>query len=354
MIKDALTRRSPSQGDRSKRRIGALAGTAVLAAAGGVIMAAGPASAQLTTTCVGTADSVTIPGDLVVAKNTTCELTNVTVTGNAKVATGANLIISNSTLQGTVTVAANGYFDSTGSSVAGNVKLNGAYGAYLDTTTLSTSVVSNAGSDDSIQTFVYLTGSNVTKGVTANTGDNLLADSTVGTAVTADSADYFDVDNSTVGGKLTVTNAAEGSAVTDSEVYGDVTYTGNSTVIQLGGNAPVATSTGSNYFDKDVTISNNTADISLVQNIIRGDLSGTGNDPAPTLGDGNRVRGTISGQFAGDSGASTNAVAGKSKLSTLASTKSASHASQLQAQVSQRRGAAESSAAAAGPAQIAS
>jgi hypothetical protein len=351
MIKDALTRRGSSDGERSKRRIGALAGTAVLAAAGGVIMAAGPASAQLTTTCVGTADSVTIPGDLVVAKNTTCELTNVTVTGNAKVAAGANLIISNSTLQGTVTVAANGYFDSTGSSVAGNVRLNGAYGAYLDTSTLSTSVVSNAGSDDSIQTFVYLTGSNVAKGVTAKTGDNLLADSTVGTAVNADGVDYFDVDNSTVGGKLTVTGAAEGSAVTDSEVYGDVTYTGNSTVIQLGGDAPVATSTGSNYFDKNVTISDNTADITLVQNIIRGDLSGTGNDPAPTLGDGNRVRGTISGQFGG---MSTESLAGSSKVSTLASTKSASHASQLQSQVSQRRGAAENAAAAAGPARVAS
>ena len=85
--------------------------------------------------------------------------------------------------------------------------------------------------------------------------------------------------------------------------------------------------------------------MSVNGNIIRGDLTGTGNDPAPT-GDGNRVRGTVGGQFA-DMGAAPQMQA-RARVLAVKSERGAD----AQGQVEQRRTAAVAEATAAGPAQL--
>src|SRR5699024_9935741 len=80
-----------------------------------------------------------------------------------------------------------------------------------------------------------------------------------------------------------------GTAVCASEIDGATTFTGNENV-QLGTGAGIIDCEDGNYFGDDVTVSDNTGAVDVSGNIIRGDLTGEGNDPAPT-GSDNRVRG---------------------------------------------------------------
>jgi hypothetical protein len=82
--------------------------------------------------------------------------------------------------------------------------------------------------------------------------------------------------------------------------------------------------------------------VDVTDNIIRGDLTGSGNDPAPTGAD-NRVRGEASGQFA--------------ELAPAARTMSAQsstqdHQQELDDKRAERRGSAEEAAEIAGPANL--
>lgn len=267
--------------------------TAGLALAGTLTV---PAQAGLTTQCVGTGGAVTVPGDLVVPTGKSCVLTKTTVEGKVTVRSGASLITAGATLKGAVSVVENGYLDGSDTTIGGNVVSHGAYGVYLDTSTVAGAVRGVAPKDTSISPLLFFTGTQVAKSVRSDSGELLFQDSRVSGNVTGDGTSYTDVLNSTLERSLAVTGNDDGSAVCSSEVLGDVTYAGNGTV-QLGGGSLLDPCAQVNYFGGNVTIDDTTGGVELNGNIIAGNLTGNGNDPAP-VGGHNRVRGTQGGQFA--------------------------------------------------------
>ncbi|MFD2080607.1 hypothetical protein SAMN05421678_107141 [Actinopolymorpha cephalotaxi] len=267
-----------------------------LVAAGGIAFAM-PANADLVTSCVGEGGAVTVPGDLVVPAGKACWLNGTTVEGNVRVAAGADLIVDGATFKGTVAVAKDGYIDTTDTTIAKNVSASNAFGSYFYGSNVGGAVNANADQGAEQDGFVYAVDSKVTGRVNAAVPGEVVIDGTqVGGALTGQGTRYLDVYNSTIGGKLTVAGNKEGSVFCESEVYGDASYTGNSDTLQLGGDGPLAPCSGTSYWGGNVDVSNNTATVVVSNNIVRGNLSGTGNDPAPT-GENNRVRGTVSGQF---------------------------------------------------------
>ncbi|PSL00766.1 hypothetical protein CLV63_101242 [Murinocardiopsis flavida] len=271
-----------------------------LAAVGGSVALtalASPAVADLVTYCDGVGGAVTVPGDLVVAKGKSCDLTGTTVDGNVTVRSGADLVVEDGTFKGTVAVAQDGYLDAVNTSVAGNVTARGAFGTYLDGSTLGQNVRAVA-ADGGIETgALFLYGSEVKGGLSAATG-NLFAESTgVGGKVSADGVGFADIYDSAVDGGLTVKGAAEGSVVCASEVHGNAAYSGNSATVQIGSDGPQSSCGDTSYWGGNVAITDNTADIHVNGNIIRGDLTASGNDPVALKGADNRVRGTVGGEF---------------------------------------------------------
>ena len=99
-----------------------------------------------------------------------------------------------------------------------------------------------------------------------------------------------------------------------------------------------------NYFGGNVTISDNVGGVDVTGNIVRGDLTGEGNDPAPT-GDDNRVRGEAGGQFAELEPASPS-------VSLQSESTEVSPSEQAQKDREDRRYAALEDAAEAGPANL--
>ena len=267
-----------------------------LVAAGGIAFAM-PANADLVTSCVGEGGAVTVPGDLVVPAGKACWLNGTTVEGNVRVAAGADLIVDGATFKGTVAVAKDGYIDTTDTTITKNVTANNAFGSYFYGSNVGGAVNAQADEGSEQDGFVYAVDSKVTGRVNAAVpGEVVIDGSQVGGALTGQGTRYLDVYNSTIGGKLMVAGNEEGSVFCESEVYGDASYTGNSDTLQLGGDGPLAPCSGTSYWGGNVDVSNNTATVVVSNNIVRGNLSGTGNDPAPT-GENNRVRGTVSGQF---------------------------------------------------------
>ncbi len=311
-----------------------------LAVAGMAIAAtsAVPASANLVTRCIGTAGAVTVPGDLVVPAGQACTLTGTTVVGTVRVQAGADLVVLDVTFKDTVVVAPDAYFDATTSAIDGTVTSRG-FGIYLDRSMVGGDVRGRADASS----FSYLYNSTVAGQVDARAGDLLIDSTQVAGQVRGLGTTFVDVVNSTLFDALTVKDNAEGTSVCASEVDGDTRFTGN-TGVQLGEGTLLGSCTdGVNYFGGSVHVSNTTGGVTVNGNIIRGDLIGTGNDPAPT-GEGNRVRGTVGGQFA-DMGAARQARA------RVMAAQADRHTDAL-AEVEQRRSAAVAEANAAGPAQL--
>jgi len=334
-----------------------------LLAAGGVVAVAGPATSAtgLTTRCSGTADGITITGDLVVPSGASCDLTGVTVTGSTRVATGGDLVVEGSTFGSSVVVAEDGFFGAVDSSVAGRVTSRQGFGVSLEGSSAE-SVVTRAVEGSEVLGVTWLEdGSSVSGQVDARAGELLISSSTVGGPVRGIGTTYTDVVDSTLRGSLDVVDNAEGGVFCESEVYGAATYTGNMSVLQLGADGPVEVCDMASFWGGDVTISDNMAEIIVDQNIIGGNLTGEGNDPAPTVGDGNRVRGELGGQFAApaeeDAAVETQALE-MSVARMAASTDGAEEATvesvvertdATRALLDERSAAAEAEAAAAGP-----
>ncbi|HIT75819.1 MAG TPA: hypothetical protein IAA98_09555 [Candidatus Avipropionibacterium avicola] len=274
-----------------KARVSVLAGA--LAAASLIAAPAAVSQAALTTTCVGEAGAVTVPGDLVVPKDKSCVLDGTTVEGKVTVRSGADLVVTGGSFADVVVIQENGYLDMTDTTVEGRVTSRGGFGVYTSGSSVGSFVETGAGDGTP---FLYAEGLTANGAVKVTNGEAYLKDSTL-KGVTAENPLYADVVNSTLAGALTVTGARSGSQVCASEVDGVATFSGNAGV-QLGSGTLFGTCDGgSNYFGKDVAIDDNTEGVQLNGNIIRGSLTGEGNDPAP-VGDDNRVRGAQEGQFA--------------------------------------------------------
>jgi hypothetical protein len=197
--------------------------------------------------------------------------------------------------------------------------------------------------------FVYAVDSHVSKRLHAKVpGEVVLDGSQVSGPVNGDGTRYTDVNNSTLQRKLSVTGNANGGTFCDSEVYGDVAYSGNKGPLQVGADGPVTACDGVSFFGGNVDISDNTGGVRVSDTIIAGDLSGTGNDPAPQ-GQNNRVRGTMSGQFADLTPPSANKQS-DSKMSTRTTVRHRD--ARVRQQAKKRRAEAKTQAKAAGKAQL--
>lgn len=311
-------------------------------ATGWLVAAAAPAYADLVTYCEGTGGAVTVPNDLVVPAGKTCWLDGTSIQGNVTVERSANLVITDGTIEGNARANADGYLDATGSTIAGRVRVANGYGAYFDGSELGKGVVANGANADS---FLYAFDSAVAGNVRGIVGEILLDGVTAGGSVAGKGTVYVDVYDSTIARSLTVTGNENGAVICASEVDGNASYRDNSVGLQIGADGPLTTCAGPSYFGRNLDVSDNTGSIVVSDNIIRGDLSGTGNDPVPT-GENNRVRGTVSGQFE-DLSAPASA---SGPTRTLAA--APDHADELDAQVEERRSGARAEADAAGKAQL--
>lgn len=269
--------------------------TVALAVAGATLGVVTPASAGLTTFCEGDAGAVTVPGDLRVAATKSCVLDGTTVTGTVTVEPGANLVVTNGNFLKEVVLQDDSYFDAHGTTFASTVTATDAYGFFLAGTTSGTvKVAPNLHPDKA--TYSYFNGAKVHGDINTTKAEVYAEGVTVDGNVSGTSPSYVDVINSVVNKDFAVSGAPLGSVFCANEVYGNTSYTGNTGTLQIGADGPIATCAEASFFNGNVTISNNTGGVNLGNTIIRGNLDGTGNDPAPT-GSGNRVRGTTGGQF---------------------------------------------------------
>lgn len=313
-----------------------------LAATAGAVGLAAPAHADLTTTCVGIAGPVTVPNDLVVPANKSCWLDGTIVQGDVRVGKNADLVVDGARFEGNVRVAANGYFDADGSTVEGSVHGTKAYGAYLADSEVSRALTMR-GDGTPTYGFVYVLDSRVGGRLISDGPEEVVVDgSRIEGNLVGDGTRYTDVYDSTLEGALTVTGNSKGAVFCASEVDGKVRYSGNSDALQIGAPGPIIPCEGVSYFGKSVDISDNTATTVVSNTIIRGELSGTGNDPAP-VGENNRVRGAMTGQFAD---------LATPPAAQLRSGKPADRAGELVTEAGERRAEATAQAEASGRAKL--
>jgi hypothetical protein len=321
------------------RRIIAAIATGV--AAGGMLLGVGPASADLVTYCIGTGGAVTVPNDLYVPPDESCDLTGTTITGNVSVAAGANLVVSGGRVGGDVRIAGNGYFDATSSVISGQVVLAaGGYGVYLRGAQSGSITVRPKGSA-TVDSFLFVEGTTVAGGVSAGAGDVRLDQNTqVQGNVNSSGTYYTDVHGSFVDGTLAVLNSGTGSVVCGSAVRGRTTFAGNLGGVQLGPNGGLDSCASGGYFGRDVSITNTTGGVTVDDNIVDGTLTAQSNSPAAVVAPNNRIRGGI----VGETGA---AVARKGTSMTPPDRED-----RAESRASARRTSAEAAAEAAGPAHL--
>jgi hypothetical protein len=252
-----------------------------------------PASAALVTSCTGDASDVTIPGDLFVPAGESCDLTNVIVNGNTTVRAGANLVLTGVTLNGGLTLQADGFANLTGTSVSGATRLNSAFGAYSEKSTLNGNVtVTDSG-------FFYSLSSSLTN-ITSTNGETYLESVRLAKNLSTNGDLLTDVYNSVVQGAVSVGAAPMGSVVCLSEIDGSSSFSGSGSadgaVLQIGASAPL-TGCGFDVFGANLAVTDNTGPSYVADNVVRGALVCTGNTTAP-VGTSARIRGGATGQCA--------------------------------------------------------
>ncbi|MEE6272447.1 hypothetical protein [Georgenia wangjunii] len=321
-----------------KRLTSVLIGGLVLAGLGAV----GPAQAALTTHCVGHAGGVTVPGDLLVPAGKACSLEDTTITGNVRVAAGADLVGHGLTVNGNVVVQGDGYLDLGQSTVDGNVVNSGAFGVYLDDTDVN---AYTATANVNPESFLWTYGASFSGRIAATGGSFLLESSVAERFVQTTDTQYTDVVDSVVGGTLTVTGAEYGAMVCGSEVDGHATLASNGVGVQLGaGGALAECEHGPSVWAGNVLVSGTTGLAEVSDNIVRGNLAGTGNESVAASG--NRVRGELEGQFAEQ----VQQRAMRMQLEAPAQAEADAERDVLEQLRSERLGQAEELAEAAGPA----
>ncbi|MCX5064384.1 hypothetical protein OOJ91_00715 [Micromonospora lupini] len=271
--------------------------TAVIAAS--VLAVAPTAHADLVTHCIGTGGAVTVPNDLLVPAGESCALTGTTITGNVTVAAGANLVVTGGRVSGEVRVAADGYLDATETSVDGQVVLAaGGYGVYLSDARTGAVTVRPKGSA-TIDSFLFAEAATIAGNVTVGAGEVRLDRGTqVERNVSSTGTYYTDVHDSFVDGTLSVLNSATGSVVCGSAVRGRATFAGNLGGVQLGPNGALDSCASGGYWGADVSVTSTTGGVTVDDNIINGQLTVTGNNPAAQVAANNRIRGGVTGDQA--------------------------------------------------------
>jgi hypothetical protein len=270
-------------GGRRRWRLLSIVAAANLAAVG---LVAAPSQAQGVSLCSGTAEGFTIAGDLAVPAGASCTLIDSTVRGNVVVRDDANLSLEGSTVRGNLTVRTNGFVGALDSRVVGVTTLREAFGAAIEQSEL--------GGVNALNSGFFFTDGTTHGRVTSNTSQTVILSGWVSGDVRTTLDLLTDVQDTVVTGALTVDQAELGSVVCRSEIDGNVALRGSGDLIQLGDSAPVA-GCEFNVFGGALTLADNTAEIRVSDNVIRGNLACTGNEMVPT-GSNNRLRGAEVGQ----------------------------------------------------------
>lgn len=329
----------------------AIVASAALAASS-VFVFVQPASGALVTRCTGVAGAVTVPGDLVVPSpragspdSGSCVLEGTTVLGDVRVGAGADLLAEGATIEGDLIVNRDGFADLLDTSVGGRLNTNNSFGTFLEGSTVGAGVVQRGNATAEFLPFLYAFDSDIAGNLDSRRGEVLLETASLTGNLVSRDGEYTDLVDSEIDGDLTVRTNALGSVVCESEIYGDALYQANSTTLQIGGTGAFGDCSGASFWGGNVTFNDNTATDSfdISNNIVRGDLTGEGNDPLPT-GAGNRVRGEITLEFA-DPEAGQASLQSQSAESVenqrAAEAVVTSRIDQLQARVDERRGTAE-------------
>lgn len=256
-----------------------------------------PGQAPFVTRCVGVGGAVTVPGDLVVPAGASCTLEGTTVTGAVRVQAGADLVLVDATVGGNVVLQRDAYLDAVDSTLEGNVANRGGFGTAVENTSLG-AYTGTAAEEETQSPFLLGEGAAFGGRVSATGGYVLLESSTVDGWLSGDGIEFTDLVDTVVEGDLTVRDNEFGSLVCAGEVHGDALFSTNQLGVQLGGSGPLGDCEGQvGYWGGDVQVDGTTGGVAVDDTIVREDLAGEGNDPAP-VGDGNRVRGALLGDFA--------------------------------------------------------
>ncbi len=330
-----------------KRKIFAVAASAGIVISSSLAVAT-PANAALTTRCVGEGGAVTVPGDLVVPKDKVCTLDGTTIQGNVRVAAGADLVMTNVTVEGNVVAQDNAYVEAVGSEVAGRVNLNGAFGAYVEDTEVAGNFATRPSNTNDTGGFVLTAGSTIGGNLVSDAGEVLLETSEVAGNLNSTGSYYTDLYESYVDGRLNVTDNELGGVACAVSIAGNATYTGNADAVQLGSDGPNTSCDGASFWGGNVTVSGNTGGVFIDQNIVNGKLILEGNDPVAQVGEDNRVRRGIEGDFEEWGG---NASAAQMRTMAQAE-KPATRKEALEAKIADRGADAEADAAKIGAADL--
>lgn len=299
-----------------------------------------PADAGLTTTCEGVAADVTVPNDLVVAKDSSCDLTNVVIEGDVTVRAGANLYADGVKITGKLSAQKDGFVDLTETSVDGDLVLAKAYGAFTSAGTVGGNTISRQAG------FLYSEENEHKGDLRSNGGATYLTSSVVAKQVATNGDLVSDLDDTWVQGNLSVRNAELGTVICGSEVDGNGILRGNGGTVNLGLDSS-GEDCNSVYVGGNLRVSENTADTVISNSIVRGQLNCLDNDPAP-VGENNRVRGKMLNQC--EDLAAPTAETDRS-VDTLAA-KVETHEQQTLDQIEKRRAAAHEQAVQLGAAAI--
>ena len=328
-----------------KSMTAALATTALIAggAAFGTLGAA-PAHADLVTQCTGTAGEVTVPGDLVVPADATCDLTGTTVTGDVRVRQGGNLIGEGVSIEGRVVGAADSYVDLLDSTVAGDLRMNSAYGAVVEGSAIDGRVTSRAAEEAPIG-FMFALESELGENLVARAGEVYVENSVVAGTVNSREAVYTDIYDTFIDGRLVVGENAEGSMLCAVVVQGNSRITGNAGPVQVGSDGPAADCDGVSYWGDNVRVDANTGGVVIDDNIVNGTLRLDDNTPTAQVGENNQARGGINGPH-------EPIPAEGEELQSFSAQAEADHADTIQNRIDERREAAQQQAAEAGSANL--
>ena len=330
-----------------KRKILAITASAGLAV-GSALIFASPASADLVTRCVGEGGAVTVPGDLVVPANQVCTLDGTTIQGDVRISKGADLVMNDVTVEGNVSAAENSYVEAVTSSVSGQVALRGAFGAYIDGTSVAGNVATRPTAAVTQAGFVLTNDAELGGNLISSAGEVLLETSELEGNLSSTGSYYTDVYESFVDGKVTVTGNELGGVFCAVAIEGVSSFADNAGVLQLGADGPNTACEGASYWGDGVSVTGNTGGVYVDNNIVNGDLALTGNAPVAQVGAGNRVRGEVTGESEEWSGTSVD-----SQARTLArAEKPASRKDALENKIADRGADAEAESEAVGPAKL--
>lgn len=270
----------------------ALIATAVLAL--GAVTTTPAVADGLVTHCRGTASSASVPGDLVVPKGESCDLTDTTVAGSVTVRADADLLGKGVEVDGALVGASGSYVELSESKIGGDLKLTDAYGAVVEQSTIAGKVSTMPGQGDASGR-IFASDVDIDGPFTIRSGEVYIEDSTITGSLDSKNSVFTDVKDVFVDKQLKIDQAEDGSMLCAVTVAKNADITDNGGPLQVGPSGSSADcSDGSIYVGKTLAVTGNTGGVVVDDVIVSGDLNVARNEPAAVIGEMVRVRGTVS------------------------------------------------------------